>query len=140
MIVRFVENMKCNFDSCFQVAVTFHHNPLVLHLARTHDGLVDDCDRFGKMVTTSSAAADNITALLFCLNRRLSVDTAEGFGWTPLHCAAERGALDTCFLLINIQDLDPNPRDAWGLTPLHLAADSMWEEYERVRAEKCSVM
>jgi ankyrin repeat protein len=125
MIVRFSENMKCNFDSGLQIAMTYQHGAIFTHLMKTHGVELNQPDRFGKMVITSAAAANNITGLLFCLNHQISIDSQEGFGWTPLHCAAERGAFEICYIILNIEGIEANPRDVWGVTPLHLATDRL---------------
>jgi ankyrin repeat protein/serine/threonine protein kinase len=149
-IVRFVENMpNTNFDSCMQVAVRHHLGSLFVYLAKSHDVALDAADRFGKAVITSAAAMDNVNGVLYCLGRGIPVSTHETFGWTVLHCAAERGCFDVIYVLMHVDGTEPNARDTWGNTPLHLATDRVMVDVVKyllrkkkvhVNAETCDGM
>jgi ankyrin repeat protein len=124
-IVRIVEAVKCSFGASPQIAVAFHRGAILLHLLRTQEVALGEPDRLGKTVITAAAAANNMSALVFCLSLRVPVKTTEAFGWTALHCAAERGNLDACMLVLAVRHSNPNTRDTWGMIVLHLATDRL---------------
>lgn len=122
-IVRFAQNTSDTFDASLQVAALYHHNTAFTTIQKWKNAEVDVPDRFGKLILTTAASANNISVTLFCLRAGMPVNTSEPFGWTPLHTAAEQGMIDMCRILLKYADIDPNIKDTWGGTALHLAAD-----------------
>ena len=79
-IVRFVDNDSGAFDSGLQVAAACHKTSIFAHFFKSVGRDLDTPDKFGKKVITTAAAADNISIVLFCLSRKVSISSRETFG------------------------------------------------------------
>ena len=55
------------------------------------------------------------------LDKAQNKNTKGGFGWTPLHEAADRGHAEVVKMLLEVAK-DKHPKDNMGWTPLHKAA------------------
>ena len=79
-IVRFVQNGTDAFDSGLQIAAACHMTPIFHHLFKTSCTDLEAPDKNGKKVITTAAAMNNISIVLFCLSRKISILTHENFG------------------------------------------------------------
>ena len=68
------------------------------------------------------AAARNHPQVIDILaNAGADLNEGNSDGWSPLHVAIQRGAMDSCRKLL-VLGTDPNSRDKHGMTPLHIVA------------------
>lgn len=79
-VVRFVQNLSDAFDSGLQVATSCHMTAIFAHLVKSSCTDLEIPDKNGKKVITTAAAANNISTLLYCLSKKVSISTHETFG------------------------------------------------------------
>lgn len=79
-VVRFVQNLSDAFDSGLQVAASCHMTAIFAHLVKSSCADLEIPDKNGKKVITTAAAANNISTVLYCLSKKVSISTHETFG------------------------------------------------------------
>ena len=94
-----------------------------------------------QLPSTSNAALliavrkGDVETVAYCIAQGAHVNTADQYGKTPLHCAAENGHEKIIQLLLE-QDVDVNTADKIGRTPLHWAAEEGHAQVVKLLLEK----
>lgn len=108
-----------------QYAATGNRMGLRQLLSSKRVGSIDQADAHGRSAVFLAAAQGHIECLEFLITSGARYDSpaSPGWLWTPLHAATFHGQLQCMDLLIHAKH-SVNTRDAYGCTPLILAASS----------------
>lgn len=120
-ILTYLEQ-KCDFLGTLQCAAMMYRSD-IFDMLLTHNHDMTMPDKSGKLAISSAAAANNVYAMLRCIGKGVMPETAETFGWTSLHAAAEKGSVEALTVLLELEKINVNSRDIWGMTPLLVACD-----------------
>ena len=121
-LVRLIQQRKCDFSGCLQIATRFHRFDIFdwLHFTYFHD-MGEIHQKFGS-VLHESAGCNNIRQLVFCIDNMLDVNSRAIDKSTPLHYAVKNRMCDSVRVLLATDGIDANAKDNTGMTPLHTAA------------------
>ncbi|OHT16502.1 hypothetical protein TRFO_41787 [Tritrichomonas foetus] len=115
-------------EDLIQLAIEFHHFDLYQWLYEHHfqQYLSENEPQEARLqkqlpLFRSAASVDNLKVILHLLSSSMYVNSADNFGWTALHYAAENGHFEVVQLLLKQPDIDVNAQDQKGWTPLHRA-------------------
>ncbi|WP_264954025.1 ankyrin repeat domain-containing protein [Wolbachia endosymbiont (group A) of Endotricha flammealis] len=104
-----VSNSKCIASTCNpeDIMVEFNKEKLVLLTEQLFNAVKQN----------------NLDKVKDLVNQGASLDTQDGYGWTPLHFAAAYGKFNIVKFLLNSK-ANIRAKDIYGNTPLHLAAEN----------------
>lgn len=81
------------------------------------------CDKESQATLRSAVDVGDMDTCRLLLERGMSTDGKDEYGWTPLHEAAEYGRADICRLLLE-HGANPGIRNKKGELPEDLTSDS----------------
>lgn len=81
------------------------------------------CDKESRAILRSAVDVGNMDTCRLLLERGMSTDGKDEYGWTLLHEAAEYGRADICRLLLE-HGANPGIRNKKGELPEDLTSDS----------------
>lgn len=110
------EQKGCNYRGTLATAAAWHQNELFKWIYGHKEKSVS-LDVF-----LQSAAANNVEAVLFCLDHGIKVNQVNEDNEGALHFAAKHGSVDVVKLLVSMKETDVNLGIGEYRTPLHVAA------------------
>ncbi|OHS97167.1 hypothetical protein TRFO_36698 [Tritrichomonas foetus] len=117
-IIKKVVEYINDFVIATRISAEYHRFELFRYFLATKHADLKANDIENGSIFHGIAAANHIKMILFCLGQGCNVNLKDGDGWTPLNCAIDFRALEAVKVLANINTIDLNMQDDYGIAPL----------------------
>lgn len=116
---------------CNNFIFDYIHNVDIVKLLLEHgmDANIKNYHGYTPLYYSIKHGLDDVTKLLLEYNANVAITTNEEFKETPLTLALSHKNLRTIKILLD-HNADPNVRNYWGDTPLHIASSDLERTYE----------